>query len=1753
VINPLTVMIGFITHIYTFVLSFLTAIRQFCEEPPLWFTILLVRITHPSNFVVKVPLFVYYLYNDNTLMIIECILYFLTSALLFTDWPLFFRLIRGFRFPRYQLQSGNYGKSKYHARSQAVYSKKKKELTVIQEKTRQCQNAGKDKLQKVVKIKKDTLKKMYTPHVGSDFWQANLPFIGVRGRNFHTFFFVIEFFCQWWMVNCPRLFISVLRIFFFRDFVEERIRNQLNYIQQGLDIDFQMVRTTFNVTPRLSLMWQNCTTLHNLSKFDMNNIEKWAALVTGLVTSTNLSNASALLFLHFKTYYNESISKNMIDYFMQVMGGEEYQPQSMEAIVSVFKQCLKDWKSLRSSKLFVRITDVIALVVSSGLCKAANLEFSLLGVPLFSESLRKRIDNANIMDVSQMMLEAVAYFIEMGYVCFSQGSLRPILFDDVEAFSYDEKMLLFLRVTPMVCDGDWNQANITYDGYCTLYDDLHNYLKTVYVSIQKGPEKKIVWDKMVNIARLKNDFDRRHNAGSMRCAPYVLCVCGPSSVGKTSVAGILNIVAVKASGGTGDQAKKITWNEGDDYFSNYKSDTETIVMDDMCNTKANFLQNSPVAQLIKFNNNNPEYAVMADLESKGKISIRPKTVVITTNVPDLMATVYSNEPVSILRRLNIRISVKVKQEFAVREGTGNYMLDPIKASEYCSTLSGSDALYPDMWELTAEKCISVANPTLGLPDVATFVPIVCPIYGKELVNVSIATIAIHIAHAAKQFSDTQRHIVSKQTIIHNEVIICPLCHSLDIACTCLMHEHTGDDAQQDRPIEVVEIQDPLIYTPEFDENFGVSNIHPIFDEYIYPFFRELLTWRFVGWLLGSILGNIFNILTWLAVYLMTIFSIGSSYALMVHGFGAIYTFIVFWRHVVLFYLNFQTARLRWRRYRRYILNNAPVRTMREVVRTATPLLGHLIVLRILYICIKSGMKLLRSKTFSSWTEHSALQPDETEYAIRRSSANPWTTLPMIKLKDVKPKVKTTDYKDLNKIVQANLVHVKAGTQVVGGFFIKTHFLLIPQHFFKEDNMELMITPQGSIINSHRYRVKISRCSSVFFPGTDLVLVYAPGGTDKRDLVDYIPNCKQFGRVVASFSFRNKDGSLLEEDVAVNFGRVETVAKEYDGGHYSFSHLKTFCGMCMGTFVSNTKTPHIIGFHLGGLTDTPHGCLGYVTRDNIVSAIEVLSGVPGICPTASLGDVPTVMYESHTGGTSFMLDKDIAPRCPTRFLRDDASITVLGSCLGGVTNKSSVIVSHISESVIKYLGKERTHGPAPMGYPDVPSWHNWALGMEGFSTPAVGPNPGEIIVAVNDYLHGLLCVDFSKIEPLSMDKIVNGLDGDRFLNRMPQNTSVGFPISGKLARYCHQIDSTQDHSVRFAVNDEILGVYHEYIRLYEMGQRAYPIFRASLKDEPVKIGKLKVRVFQAAPVALKMVLRQYFLPLAAHLSMFPLQSECAVGINAFSSEWGEMMEHIETNGDCNIVAGDYSAYDQRMPASLTGAAFDILMELAARANYRERDLRIMRSVIADVIYPLLAYNGTLVMLHGGNPSGHNLTVYINSIVNSLISRCAFRSIYPRTFFRDAVSMMTYGDDDIGSVNIRYDGYNNISKSDYINSIGMKYTPPSKSGEHIKFLSLCDVDFLKRHDLFNADLGRRVGVLAEESVYKSLHARMRSTEVTDQEWAGSVVDGALRELAPRGKEYYERVRHQLSKVALDHNFALHSINLHCTYEEMVDKIA
>jgi hypothetical protein len=254
----------------------------------------------------------------------------------------------------------------------------------------------------------------------------------------------------------------------------------------------------------------------------------------------------------------------------------------------------------------------------------------------------------------------------------------------------------------------------------------------------------------------------------------------------------------------------------------------------------------------------------------------------------------------------------------------------------------------------------------------------------------------------------------------------------------------------------------------------------------------------------------------------------------------------------------------------------------------------------------------------------------------------------------------------------------------------------------------------------------------------------------------------------------------------------------------------------------------------------------------------------------------------------------------------------------------------------------------------------------------------------------------------------------------------------------------------------------------------------------------------------------------------------------------MHDYLIKHGSERIVAGDYKSFDKKMSPLFIRAAFDILIDLAQESEYiSPNDLLVMRGIAIDTAYPLIDFNGDLVEFFGSNPSGHPLTVIINSLVNSLYMRYVYRMLNPQgrdlpslhssTRFKESVSLMTYGDDNIMSVSEECSWFNHVAISGAFNDMGIVYTMPDKESESVPYVSIYSSSFLKRSWVWNDEVGAYLAPLDHDSIERQLTVWVASTSISESEQALEVIAGAGREYFFYGREVFEEKQILLKEVA------------------------
>jgi hypothetical protein len=1184
-----------------------------------------------------------------------------------------------------------------------------------------------------------------------------------------------------------------------------------------------------------------------------------------------------------------------------------------------------------------------------------------------------------------------------------------------------------------------------------------------------------------------------------------------------------------------------TLNEMDKYHSDYKSHIQAVLLDDFANAKADVTQVNPSVNVINFINNVARTAIMAEAELKGKIQLNPQVVAATTNVKDLDARTYSNEPVSILRRFQLHIEARVKPEY-LRDAEASF-IDGKKLA-----LDAADGnLCPDAWEFdvyewfagngvrAASKPIMYRDPNETDPDAPK----------KQANSVGMETLLMIFDSYIRDHVKIQKSVVSSSKDIFKQ----KLCEHGKMPAYC---RHCQQEAEEEEvpPLECRTVngfedkeQPSLIYQSQSlfsDDREQPSTFQKLYDEY------ECRTsvWRWENYLPQSVFENFkvqcvstyMNSRTLMKTYfsvssLLYIFSVFSmpSYALTLFT-----TYCVSAITAMRARKNYVVAQLS----RSRDLLPRVFQNIRDIdVARGKKLFIFFAAVIALYVIYTNFLKSVPTK----------MEQQGNQFSVHMEKENPW--LSAVAEPVPLPLDETTNNMKLSNKVRKNQVHLTLGKEMVNGLFVCSNVLIVPKHAVPKDTtFTVRAVYSRGFVSGTNFEKSIHKDDVYHIPNCDLSLVYVSCGGDRPNLVRHFPTTPMRATTPTT-SIYNSGEELVEGKHRIyGYDQINTGRATFRGAKVRYDN-NTFDGQCGTTHLSTTTCASIIGFHAAGISNTPEGALTTVTMGELEKGVKTLCSRSHVLQPLGEGEMVTQSY-----GIDFTPTDHVAAKSPLNY-QETAQIEVYGTLPNSsVRPKSSVVKSPISDVVEEVTGVSNKHGkPAncrKRADGGIPSWEPYQKYVAGVGN-AYQEFPSDVMEwAMEDYKKGfddLFKSNFgkdllSRVKVLDDVEATSGIDGMKFVDAMKPATSMGYPVNKSKVNYMELFPGEyKEITLPRIMDEETLRLAARARTCWLNDQRSYDIFKTCTKDEPTKLTKLKVRCFQAAPVSLQMNIRKYFLTMCHLLSMSSKTSECAVGINAQGRGWHEVNEHMIRFGSDRVVAGDFKAYDQHMSAGMVMASYNIFRHIGKAAGFSEEDLQMMKGCATEVAYPVMSLNGELIKLFGSNPSGQNLTVYTNSIVNSLYHRCVFRILYPKFKgrFTDAVSLMSYGDDVKMSVSKDFPEYNHTKIQEVFNSFGIDYTMAEKEAESVPFITHEEADFLKRKSRWEPSYsyvdeqgvtqnGMWIAMLDKESIFKSLHCNLASKTQAQEEVAIQCICGALREMFFYGKDEFDSFHVQMKEV-------------------------
>jgi len=1524
-------------------------------------------------------------------------------------------------------------------------------------------------------------------------------------------------------------------------------------------------------------------------------LEGVVILLVNLSQQTTILGVTSAIMLHTRSYFNSSVTKIVSEFIKDTFKSDDLEAQSggESKLTPDWLSCLRNvkqnWQLCKSNKAFSQMSKLLGLLVTLGLCKVTDVEFNIGKYNIFTPTLNEKHSTA--WDLADAMFETVTYFAESMYMCFKTGSIKPLLINDHSALELDEEYARIMSWWDLVkCGNLQRMMKVSDQEFERRLNDLTASLRNLLPSL-KGMDKKLVSDKFMKCLTMQNDFVTMKISSGVRRSPFAFQLFGESSQGKTTCGDQLVDALLTSAGLPTDKRFRAAFNAGDKYMSNWTSDKLVLIFDDCSNEKSTFVERPPTRAILDVCNNQMYYANKAELAAKGKCFVEPWVVVATTNKKDLDAPLYSNCPYSIQRRL-ISITVKVKPEFQRVLGDGvNCGIDASKVREYYTNADGvyEPPAYDDIWLLTVEEAVK--------PEKLTSVAKYQVVDGMKDVGMDdVICWAIDKFHEHNKNQDALLEGLKKRG---NKMCKCPRkgCRYLQGSCPEHIHEnqawdlglkratdmegytathdYEGDELEKQFGLETVKslykIKDKAYSTFVPNINLFGEKLDKVASDVLYEKGTKFLEkWDWIKFLPAKVFDMPYsrecmrffyedkiNRDAGIELRNITISVICATVLLGYLGFvmGLYVAAPLFYVNLAMGYQAYTTVRqdiedrLFEELRKRNLILHPIVRKYRD--DSAKYICG---------ICFGIAALYGIARAYKAWVtheSHGSLEPKtQKEIDVRDAQTNVWTDVVKRPL-PISTVSKCVVADTLQNRVEKNLVygsiHLDDGTTgMVNGLFLDSNVLLLPDHYFEEfgDTLSCTFRKENPDKCGGKFAAVISKSASILVPGKDLRICYCTTGGSFANITKHLPIAAMPGSPFRLL-YRVKDGAITVAKGFTDPKSVTTITT-FDGGEYRNLNIDTFKGMCGAVLVGETKGSVILGIHLGGVTGTPRGCYGSLLQEETTIAIQSLRKIEGVVKSGSAGK-----FEPQVLGKDILINDPLHIKSPLRYMPKDSQVEYYGSCVGKSTQKSDVRVTPISEHIIDVCDVPNIyHGPKMS-----PDWFGWQNCLEGLSIPAI-PYPHELLeIAVKDFKEPMIEIYQSELwndtRPLTDDENMCGIPGKKFIDGIKINTAIGYPLTGKKTKYITECAEGEENLLNRTFNEDILNEIKRCEDCYREGDRAYPIAKACKKDEI--LAKDKCRIFYGNAIALTYLVRKYYLPILRVLQMNPLTSECAVGINCHGPEWEEFYQHATKHGMDRLFGGDYGKYDQKIPSQLIFAALRIMIDFARECDYTEEDLAIMEAMTGDIVFAYIAFNGDLIGLtEGTHISGNSLTVAINGICGSLNLRCYYYSQYEtksfeeRRKFRDYVSAMTYGDDNIGSVHKDEHKFTIKGISEFLANYGQIYTMPDKESELLDFLPAEQFEFLKRVSVYHSQLGHHVGALLDKSIFKSLHCFMRPKGCvnTEEEACAINVDGALREWFNHGEDIYESRRAQMKEVAkrggIDHITA----ELDVTYAMRVD---
>lgn len=1217
--------------------------------------------------------------------------------------------------------------------------------------------------------------------------------------------------------------------------------------------------------------------------------------------------------------------------------------------------------------------------------------------------------------------------------------------------------------------------------------------------------RREIQTRLIKLDKLVTEMSSCWHKTSQRFKPYAVLIRGGSGVGKSTLAALINHVACEACGWSQGPQYTVVLNGDDKYQSEFRTHHVCVIFDDMGNSKPERAEGNPIFILIQFINNMHCSALSPEADKKGKMDIRCRLVIVTTNTRELWARYFSVSKTSIMRRFALLVTARLADGCAKEDGT------PAERFRKYSM--------PDMWELEVRYPVIKRKttfedhleehtfPQLGeVCRLSQFVPFLAK-HVKEYERKEEMTVRTSEDMFAQEHCRTHPHFT----------LPCALCDRCEV--------HSFWDAK-DSEMDYSELGDK---DPETLESSRI----PIFTS----FSTRWLT--FVDYASG-----LYNTSNMDSISLEErskfLGSRSESYpdALFEH----------------LPQMEFTTSKDAMRSIARSENGSLHALTLAKWEQLSDETKLMLKVIAALSLCV-ALTSLFRSTPKES--EQSALEMVQTHASSPKQMAEcddrykkiykHVTSLPKASM--------SASLSDFTSRVDKNLRVASVwehnpltGEDIVFKgrlctFPLKRTYHVFPNHTFEKGKTYRVEIQKKSrnVLGAYCASVLVDESCLTRIPGNDVALAYLPRMGSQYDFHRFLQ--KKGDQIVKPgdtvLLYHRHAGTVLDEEAdSVAFEPsdfVQTAKVTRVGYDLSTKHpgrfpaieyeTLSFNGLCGAMVTTSGSNPVLLGLHVAGdkkrlgscaLLDQSYYDYTQIKRTPFEERINICSERE---------------FEPVGLGHDFEMSDVIPLRNPVNWM--PAGGTNSCDIIGGHTKprarfKSQVVKSPIADQLVEKLGIELKHA-APKAK-DANKARRKDLMERTMEVPSL--NPTILGMASLDYKMKLdeffRSSDFlSYVHAISLEDAINGVPDVKGFDPINPMSSLGFPLNmakwkafvqcqlakdlgldtikwveeivTESGKKCYKYTIEFDKEI-FDVETCVGGILH----FWSKGDRSNTLLSIHLKDEirtteQVEAGK--IRCFAGAQADVVIATRMITLPLITAMTYYPTVFESYVGVDAAGRDWQYLYEDLSKFGLDRIFVGDHKGYDrvQRPEAQLE--AYGIIKWILNRAGMPCELVDLVDGIATEFTYPFYQAEGAIFRVYGSNPSGHSLTVVLNGLVNILYMRYAYYMEYAQRhpeeplesfcptrkripLFHENVALGTYGDDNCAGVSPACDWFNFRIVQKQLASVGLTYTVADKSDRCPDFETEDNISMLKRGFKYHPVLKRVVGPIELDSINKSL---------------------------------------------------------------------